>query len=70
MPSFLARIMPEIMSLLMYIFTKPLTIALMTALQVVRTSFGFHFRECMGFITFHIINIKMKFFGLCTGWHI
>ena len=29
-------------------FTKPLTIALMIALQVERTSFGFHLRECMG----------------------
>ena len=65
MPSFLAGIMPEIMNLLMNIFTKPLTIALMIALQVVRTSFGFHLRECMGFITFQIINIKMKFVGLC-----
>ena len=26
-------------------FTKPLTIASMIALQVVRTSFGFHFRS-------------------------
>ena len=29
-------------------FMKPLTIALMIALQVVRASFGFHLRECMG----------------------
>ena len=29
-------------------FRKPLTTALMIALQVVRTSFGFHLRECMG----------------------
>ena len=28
-------------------FTKPLAIASMVALQVVRTSFGFHLRECM-----------------------
>ena len=27
---------------------KPLAIASMIALQVVRTSFGFHLRECMG----------------------
>ena len=27
-------------------FTKPLAIASMIAMQVVRTSFGFHLREC------------------------
>ena len=29
-------------------YTKPLAIASMIALQVVRTSFEFHLRECMG----------------------
>ena len=29
-------------------FTKPKAIASMIALQVVRISFGFHLRECMG----------------------
>ena len=51
MPLFLAGIMPGSAHV-----TKPLAIALMIALQVVRTSFGFHLRECMGFITFHITN--------------
>ena len=38
------------MTPLISIFTKPLAIAIasMIALQVVRTSFGFHLRECMG----------------------
>ena len=38
----------DLMSLLMRILKKPLTIALKIALQVVRTLFGFHLRECMG----------------------
>ena len=38
----------RLMSLLIAHFTTPLTISLMIDLQVVRTSFGFHLRECIG----------------------
>ena len=38
----------RLFSLLICIFPKPLAIASMIALQVVRTSFRFHLRECMG----------------------
>ena len=38
----------RLLSLFISIPTKPLAIASMIALQVVRTSFGFYLRECMG----------------------
>ena len=49
--------------------TNPLTDASMIALQVVRTSFGFHLRECMGSCfpppVLHTTNNLHSQFTLC-----
>ena len=48
MPFFWRKKRQRLLSLLISILQKPLAIASMIALQVVRMSFGFHSRECMG----------------------